>query len=278
MEVLPDVELCDAGCTFRHKGGPQRGRDYVALKGVNLSIAPGEFFCLLGPSGCGKSTVLRMVAGFQPPSSGEILVRGAPVKGPGIDRAVVFQGEAALFNWLTTEENVGFGPRMRGVPEEERRTLVAENLRLVGLAGFAHHHPNQLSGGMRQRLQIARVLANDPAILLMDEPFGALDAQTRGLLQTEISRIWMAHKKTVLFITHDIEEAILLADRVAIMTSGPAATIKRTLTIPLARPRELNADFLALRREIKAAIEEEVTRSMRQTEHELGNSGEHAAE
>ena len=263
-DPVPDVELRQAGCSFIRKRGPDRGRDYVALRNVNLSISPGEFCCLLGPSGCGKSTVLRMIAGFQPPSAGEILVRGQPVRGPARDRAVVFQGEAALYNWLTTEENVEFGPRMRGVPEEERRALVRENLRLVGLTGFEHHHPNQLSGGMRQQLQIARVLANDPAILLMDEPFGALDAQTRGILQQEIARIWLAHKKTVLFITHDIEESILLADRVAIMTAGPAATIKKVLEVPLARPRDVNAEFLALRREIKAAIEEEVMKSMRQ--------------
>lgn len=195
---------------------------------------------------------------------GEILVRGGRVTKPGRDRAVVFQGDAALFNWLTTAENVEFGLRMRGVSVEERRAVIAEKLRLVGLEGFEHHHPNQLSGGMRQRLQIARVLANDPAILLMDEPFGALDAQTREFLQGEISRIWNSSKKTVLFITHDIDEAILLGDRVAIMTAGPAATIKKTLTVPLARPRDIDEEFLRLRREIKAAIEEEVVKSMRQ--------------
>ena len=191
-------------------------------------------------------------------------MRGSRVNGPGRDRAVVFQGDAALFNWLSTAENVEFGPRMRGVSVAERRSIVADKLRLVGLEGFEHHHPNQLSGGMRQRLQIARVLANDPAILLMDEPFGALDAQTREYLQLEISRIWSSSKKTVLFITHDIDEAILLGDRVAIMTAGPAATVKKTLAVPLGRPREINEEFLRLRREIKAAIEEEVIKSMRQ--------------
>ena len=179
----------------------------------------------------------------------------------------MFQGDAALFNWLTAEENVEFGPRMRGVAQPERRRLVAENIRLVGLEGFEHHHPNQLSGGMRQRLQIARVLANDPAILLMDEPFGALDAQTRGIMQQELSRIWSSHKKTVLFITHDIDESLLLGDRVAIMTSGPAATIKKVLEVPLPRPREVGESFLRLRREIKAAIEEEVMKSMRQVDN-----------
>jgi NitT/TauT family transport system ATP-binding protein len=259
-----DVEVRNAGRVFPKRSGSDRGRQYVALHDVSFSISPGEFLCLLGPSGCGKSTVLRMIAGFLAPSAGEILIRGSPVKGPGMDRAVVFQGDAALFNWLTTAENVEFGLRMRRVPAPERSRIVAENIRLVGLEGFEHHHPNQLSGGMRQRLQIARVLANDPAILLMDEPFGALDAQTRGIMQQELSRIWSSHKKTVLFITHDIDESILLGDRVAIMTAGPAATIKKVLAVPLARPREMGEEFLRLRREIKAAIEEEVMKSMRQ--------------
>ena len=212
---LPDVEVRSARRTFTKRAGPDRGREYVAVHDVSFSVSAGEFLCLLGPSGCGKSTVLRMVAGFLPPSAGEILVRGERVKGPGMDRAVVFQGDAALFNWLTTEENVEFGLRMRGLPLAQRRRIAADNIRLVGLEGFEHHHPNQLSGGMRQRVQIARVLANDPAILLMDEPFGALDAQTRGIMQQELSRIWSSRRKTVLFITHDIEELLLLADRIA---------------------------------------------------------------
>jgi NitT/TauT family transport system ATP-binding protein len=262
---VPDVEVRDAGCIFAKNENYRRGGNYVAVRDINLSIPSGEFFCLLGPSGCGKSTVLRMIAGFLAPSLGEVLVRGGRIDGPGRDRAVVFQGDVALFNWLTAAENVEFGLRMRGIPPNERQPVVAEHLRLVGLEGFEHYQPQQLSGGMRQRLQIARVLANDPAILLMDEPFGALDAQTRGILQEEIGRIWMTHKKTVLFITHDIDEAIILGDRVAIMTAGPAATIKKTLPIPLERPREVNADFLRLRDEIKTAIEEEVMKSMRQT-------------
>ena len=270
---LPDVEVRNVARAYMKKAGPDRGQQYIALQDVSFSISPGEFFCLLGPSGCGKSTVLRMIAGFLPPSAGEVMVRGSRVKGPGMDRAVVFQGDAALFNWLTTAENVEFGLRMRRVPEPERRRIIAENIRLVGLEGFEHHHPNQLSGGMRQRLQIARVLSNDPAILLMDEPFGALDAQTRGIMQQELSRIWSSHKKTVLFITHDIEEALLLGDRVAIMTAGPAATIKKVLVVPLARPREVGEEFLRLRREIKGAIEEEVMKSMRQVDDANGSRG-----
>jgi NitT/TauT family transport system ATP-binding protein len=262
--LLPDVEVRSAGRTFSKRAGPDRGREYVALENVSFSISPGEFLCLLGPSGCGKSTLLRMVAGFLPPSAGEVLVRGDRVKGPGMDRAVVFQGDAALFNWLTTEENVEFGLRMRGLAVAQRRRIVADNIRLVGLEGFEHYHPNQLSGGMRQRVQIARVLANDPAILLMDEPFGALDAQTRGIMQQELSSIWSSRRKTVLFITHDIDESLLLGDRIAIMTAGPRATIKKVLPVLLARPREFSEDFLRLRREIKAAIEEEVMKSMKQ--------------
>jgi len=263
--VIPDVEVRNAACVFPTAAGRSNSTQYLALRAVNLSIAPGEFFCLLGPSGCGKSTILRMIAGFLRPSSGEILLRGNPIKGPGIDRAVVFQGDAALFNWLTVEENVAFGPRMQGIAEEKYRNIVADNIRLVGLDGFEKYQPNQLSGGMRQRLQIARVLANDPGILLMDEPFGALDAQTRGIMQQELSRIWSSKKKTVLFITHDIDEAVLLGDRIAVMTAGPGASIKSILNVPLPRPRDLNDEFLRLRKEVKLAIEEEVTKSMRQT-------------
>jgi len=205
-----------------------------------------------------------MIAGFLPPTSGQILLSGKPIKGPGIDRGVVFQGDAAIFNWLTVEENISFGPRMQGISKDKYRRIVAENVRLVGLEGFEQYQPQQLSGGMRQRLQIARVLANDPGILLMDEPFGALDAQTREIMQQELSRIWSSRKKTVVFITHDIDEALILGDRIAIMTAGPAATIKSSLNIDRPRPRELNEELLRLRREVKAAIEEEVTKAMRQ--------------
>jgi NitT/TauT family transport system ATP-binding protein len=262
----PDVEVVNVSCAFAVRSRRDGASEYVALRTINLSISPGEFLCLLGPSGCGKSTILRMIAGFLKPTSGKILLRGDPIKGPGIDRAVVFQGDNALFNWLTVEENISFGPRMQGIPPQRYRPVVAENIRLVGLEGFEHYQPHQLSGGMKQRLQIARVLTNDPGILLMDEPFGALDAQTRDIMQQELTRIWSSRKKTVLFITHDIDEALLLGDRVAIMTAGPAATIKSILTIQLPRPRDLNTEFLCLRREVKAAIQEEVTKAMRQVQ------------
>jgi NitT/TauT family transport system ATP-binding protein len=259
----PDVEVSKAACSFPKRDG---GGHYLALRDVSFSIAAGEFFCLLGPSGCGKSTVLRMVAGFLAASGGEIHVRGQAVRGPGADRAVVFQGDTAIFNWLTVEENVSFGPRMRKLREADYRDTVAKTIRLVGLEGFEKYQPNQLSGGMRQRLQIARVLVNDPGILLMDEPFGALDAQTRDIMQQELSRIWSESKKTVLFITHDIDEAILLADRIAVMTAGPGATIKTIFDVPLPRPRDMNEQFLKLRQDVRGAIYEEVTRSMRQVQ------------
>jgi len=261
-----DVEVLNAGCVFPTRGRRNNSSGYAALSGVSFSIAPGEFLCLLGPSGCGKSTILRIIAGFLPATSGQILVRGKPITGPGIDRAVVFQSDASLYNWLTVEENVSFGPRMQGISEATYRQTVAENIRLVGLEGFERYHPNQLSGGMKQRVQIARVLANDPDFLLMDEPFGALDAQTRDIMQQELSRIWSSRRKTVLFITHDIDEAILLSDRIAVMTAGPGATIKCCLENPLPRPRDITDDFLKLRRQVKAAIEEEVMKSMRQVQ------------
>jgi ABC-type nitrate/sulfonate/bicarbonate transport system ATPase subunit len=259
-----DIEVKNVSCVFPARHATKRSGEYLAVRAINLSISPGEFFCLLGPSGCGKSTILRMIAGFLPPTAGQILLSGKPIRGPGIDRGVVFQGDAAIFNWLTVEENISFGPRMQRISEDKYRRIVAENIRLVGLEGFEQYQPHQLSGGMRQRLQIARVLANDPGILLMDEPFGALDAQTREIMQQELSRIWNSRKKTVLFITHDIDEALVLGDRIAIMTAGPAATIKSLLSIDLPRPRELNEALLRLRRDVKAAIEQEVTKAMRQ--------------
>ena len=208
-----------------------------------------------------------MVAGFLPPSAGEILVRGERVKGPGVDRAVVFQGDAALFNWLTTEENVEFGLRMRGVPAGDNAGVSWP--RISGWSAWKASStiiPISSPGACASACRSRGFLPMIPAILLMDEPFGALDAQTRGIMQQELSRIWSSRKKTVLFITHDIEESLLLGDRIAIMTAGPAATIKKVLTVPLTRPRELGEDFLRLRREIKAAIEEEVMKSMRQVQ------------
>ncbi|HAK90866.1 ABC transporter ATP-binding protein [Massilia timonae] len=233
--------------------------EVVALQDIDLDIPRGQFTCLLGPSGCGKSTLLNAVAGFAPPSSGAILVDGRPVTGPGPQRGMVFQ-EYALFPWMTVEQNIRFGleiKRMRG-PEIERR--VSDLLGLLSLADFRTRYPKDLSGGMRQRVAIARVLALDSPILLMDEPFGALDALTRRNLQDELLRLWAELKKTILFVTHSIEEAIYLADRIVVMTYRPG-TIKRDLLVEIARPRDPAApEFNQLKRELGLMVMEEQAR------------------
>ena len=229
------------------------------LGDLSFESQAGEFICLLGPSGCGKTTVLRLLAGFDQPSGGSILVHGKQVAGPGVDRGVVFQGDDSLFNWLSALENVAFGPRMRGIPAAEAERLALRLLDLVGLLGHGRKYPSELSGGMRQRIQIARVLANDPHILLMDEPFGALDAQTRTELQDELARIWSATRKSVIFITHDIMEAIMLADRVGVMRSGPRSNIRTFVHVDLPRPRLRSSPrFGELYEEISTLILEEV--------------------
>jgi len=238
------------------------GREVVALQGIALDIPRGQFACLLGPSGCGKSTLLNAVAGFAPPSSGAILVDGRPVTGPGPQRGMVFQ-EYALFPWMTVEQNIRFGleiKRMRG-PEIDRR--VDGLLRLLSLADFRARYPKDLSGGMRQRVAIARVLALDSPILLMDEPFGALDALTRRNLQDELLRLWAELERTILFVTHSIEEAIYLADRIVAMTYRPG-TIKRDLLVDIARPRDPAApEFNLLKRELGLMVMEEQERHHR---------------
>ncbi len=229
--------------------------EYVALENVDLELKAGEFFCLVGPSGCGKTTLLEMVAGFESPSAGELLVFGQPAKNPGPDRGVVFQTDRALFPWLTVEENVAFGLRMRGISPAEIEQRVERYVGLVGLGQHRRKFPHELSGGMRQRVQIARVLAGDPQVLLMDEPFGALDAQTRRHLQGELEAIWRETGKTVLFITHDLQEAIILADRVGIMARGPGSCIKRTVTVDLPRPRTVTPEFADLYNQLTAEID-----------------------
>jgi NitT/TauT family transport system ATP-binding protein len=210
-----------------------QGSDYTAVRDFNLKIEPGEFFCLLGTSGCGKTTVLNMLAGFEHATSGGIEVGGKPINGPGADRGVVFQGEDSLYPWLSALGNVEFGMRMRGVSRAERLDRAQYYLELVGLKGQGHKYPAELSGGMKQRIQIARVLANEPQMLLMDEPFAALDAHTRTSMQRELVRIWHATKKTVLFITHDVDEAIILATRIGIMHAGPASKLKAVIDVDL---------------------------------------------
>ena len=207
------------------------------LAGLSLAIERGEFFCLLGPSGCGKTTVLNLLAGFEQPTAGAIRVDGRPVTVPGVERTVVFQGDDSLYTWLTAVENVEFGLRLAGVESKRRRATAERYLDLVGLRGQGHKYPSQLSGGMKQRIQIARALVCESPILLMDEPFAALDAQTRSTLQDELIGIWQQTGRTVLFITHDIGESIVLANRVGLMTAGPEARMKTIVPVDLARPR-----------------------------------------
>jgi NitT/TauT family transport system ATP-binding protein len=203
-----------------HMYRPPRGREVLALDQVSLEVANREFVALLGPSGCGKSTLLYLIGGFLPVEKGAILVDGAPVTGPGPDRGIVFQ-HFALFPWKTVRGNILYGLERQNMPKEEREKRAQDFIELVGLTGFEDSYPSQLSGGMKQRTAIARTLAFDPKILLMDEPFGALDAQTRELMQSELLRIWQRTPKTVIFVTHDVQEAVYLADRVAVMSARP---------------------------------------------------------
>src|SRR5471030_2520522 len=203
-----------------HMYRPPRGREVLALDEVSLEVANREFVALLGPSGCGKSTLLYLIGGFLPVERGAIVVDGDPVAGPGPDRGIVFQ-HFALFPWKTVRGNILYGLERQGMPKDEREKRAQDFIDLVGLHGFEDSYPSQLSGGMRQRTAIARTLAFDPKILLMDEPFGALDAQTRGLMQSELLRIWQRTPKTVIFVTHDVQEAVYLAERVAVMSARP---------------------------------------------------------
>jgi len=231
----------------------------VALDGVTLTLAENEFVSLVGTSGCGKSTLLSIVAGLQDPTAGEVLVDGEPVEGPGRDRGVVFQ-TYTLFPWLTARENVEFALRGERLGAAERRDRALEQLRLVGLEDFTDAHPNQLSGGMKQRVAIARALSYRPAILLMDEPFGALDALTRQLMQELLTRVWEQHRLTVLFVTHDVEEAVFISDRVLVMTNRPGR-IKKEVRVDLERPRHYDmlasARFGELFGEVLESIREE---------------------
>ena len=234
-----------------HYRGP-KGEPVIALDKVSLSVREKEFAVIVGPSGCGKSSLLYLAAGLAEPTAGTIQVGDRVVDGPGIDRGMVFQSYT-LFPWLTVAQNVGFGLKRRGLPEKQRVEIVDHYLAEVGLRQFANAYPKQLSGGMMQRVAIARALANDPEILLMDEPFGALDSQTRSQMQQLLLRVWEHTQKTVLFVTHDIDEAILLGDRVYVMSARPGR-IKQEIDIPIARPRNLDmvmdGDFIALKRQL----------------------------
>lgn len=238
--------------TFASTSGPPT----LALQATDLTVAENDFITLLGPSGCGKSTLLRMVAGLDTPSSGSIVLDGKPITGPGADRGMVFQSYT-LFPWLTVEQNVCFGLREKGVALSEQRDIARQFIEKVGLKGFENHFPKQLSGGMQQRTALARALANKPRILLMDEPFGALDHQTREIMQELLLGIWQAEQKTVLFVTHDIDEAIFMGNRVMVMSARPGR-IKCDLPVPLTYPRSYAVKTTPAFTEMKAFLTEEI--------------------
>ena len=251
------VELNDICLSYR----TQDGERLLALDDINLSVRAGEFVCIVGPSGCGKSTLLHLIAGLQQPTSGQILADGFPIQGPGTDRILIFQ-EHGLFPWLTVSQNVEFGLKMQDVPKAERKEKVQHYLRLVHLGKFEHSYIHQLSGGMRQRVAIARALATQPDVLLMDEPFAALDAQTRDLLHDELERIWRDTGCTILFVTHNVREAVRLGDRVVLLTFRPGR-VKSVFPVDLPRPRSLEDPEVALAaREVLDELREEINRSL----------------
>jgi ABC-type nitrate/sulfonate/bicarbonate transport system ATPase subunit len=251
-----------------HKQFAKGERRVIALQDIDLTVAEREFVAILGPSGCGKSTLLNMVAGFDQPTRGSVKVAGEEVAAPAPSRGVVFQ-EPALFPWLSVMDNVVFGPKTLGQPAASYRARAAQIIEQIGLSGFEASYPAELSGGMRQRVGIARVLILEPKVLLMDEPFGSLDAQTRTLMQELLLALWERHQQTVLFVTHDIEEAVLLADRVCVMTSRPGR-IKKSIEVRMPRPRSIESttspEFNALRREVLDLIREESVRAAMETE------------
>jgi NitT/TauT family transport system ATP-binding protein len=243
----------------------RRGSAISALDNVQLTIGSQEIVCVVGPSGCGKSTLLNLIAGFDVPSSGVVTMDGVPVGAAGPDRSVVFQSPS-LFPWLTILENVTFGPRKRGVPKAQCHAAAREMIEAVGLERFANHYPYELSGGMRQRAQIARALVNNPQVLLMDEPFAALDFQNRLMMQELVLRLWHRVHPTIFFITHDVEEAIFLGDRVYVMTAAPGR-IKATIEVPFDKPRSMEVtgepEFVAIKNRVLRLIREEFDKSER---------------
>jgi len=254
--VLDEVSRTFAGV----RGGPPTR----ALEPTSLAVADNDFICLLGPSGCGKSTLLRIVAGLDRPTTGRVTLDGAAVTAPGAERGMVFQSYT-LFPWLTVEQNIRFGLREQGLPAAEQTRIATHYIARVGLEGFERHYPKMLSGGMQQRTALARALANDPKILLLDEPFGALDNQTRSLMQELLLGIWESDRKTVLFVTHDIDEAIFMANRVAVMTARPGR-IKRELAIDLPHPRhytlKTSPEFSAYKARLTEEIRAESIRAL----------------
>jgi NitT/TauT family transport system ATP-binding protein len=239
------IEIRDVSLIYDTPGGKVPG-----VKDVNLTVGASEFVCIVGPSGCGKSTLLNIIAGFLSPVVGEIRIGGKKVDGHGMDRGVVFQDFAQLFPWRTALGNVEFGLEMKGVPKDERNRIAREQLRLVKLDKFTGSYPHHLSGGMQQRVAIARALAYNPSVLLMDEPFAALDALTRDDMQRLLAEVWRETRKTVIYVTHNVSEAVYLADRVIVMTPHPG-TVKTEIRIPLPRPRDpLSVEFLDFQKEL----------------------------
>ena len=242
---MPHIEVRDVSLVYDTPAGRVPG-----VEGANFTIEASEFLCIVGPSGCGKSTLLNIIAGFLAPTGGEIRIDGKPVTGHGMDRGVVFQDFAQLFPWRTALGNVTFGLEMKGMAKDAREQMALNQLKLVKLEKFAHAYPHHLSGGMQQRVAIARALAYNPSVLLMDEPFAALDALTRDEMQRLLADVWRETRKTVIYVTHNVAEAVYLADRVVVMTPHPG-TVKTELTIPLARPRNpLSVDFLDYQKQL----------------------------
>jgi NitT/TauT family transport system ATP-binding protein len=255
--VVPKVSLEAISLSYKTTSGER----LLALDQIDLQVRPGEFLCIVGPSGCGKSTLLHLIAGLQPQSSGQVFMDGKPVNGPGTDRILIFQ-ELGLFPWLTVAQNVEFGMKMKNIPKAERQEKIQYYLRLVHLSKFRDSYTHQLSGGMRQRVALARALATEPDVLLMDEPFGALDAQTRDLLHDELERIWSETGRTIIFVTHNVREAVRLGDRVALMTFRPGR-VKREFAISLPRPRHIEeTDVARTAREILDCLREEINKSL----------------
>ena len=255
--AIPKVGLSEICLSYR----TQAGERLQALTGINLNVRAGEFLCIVGPSGCGKSTLLHLIAGLQAPTSGQILVDGNAIEGPGTDRILIFQ-DHGLFPWLTVGQNVEFGMKMKGVAKPERREKTQHYLRLVHLGKFENSYIHQLSGGMRQRVAIARALATEPDVLLMDEPFAALDAQTRDLLHDELERIWNQTGRTIIFVTHNVREAVRLGDRVVLLTFRPGR-VKNEFPVDLPRPRSLEDPAVALAaREVLDELRDEINRSL----------------
>ena len=256
-EVVPKVALDAISLSYRTTSGER----LLALDKINLEVKPGEFLCIVGPSGCGKSTLLHLIAGLHPQTSGKVLVDGTPVNGPGTDRILIFQ-ELGLFPWLTVGGNVEFGMKMKNIGKAEREQKVQYYLRLVHLSKFRDSYIHQLSGGMRQRVALARALATEPDVLLMDEPFAALDAQTRDLLHDELERIWAETGRTIIFVTHNVREAVRLGDRVALLTFRPGR-VKQEFSVNLPRPRHMEQpDVARTSGDILNCLRDEINKSL----------------